>query len=120
MIGPVHTVTNTWEPDRNVLASKQNKVRTDIISKYDYAVNATRQRTSIATSGTAFPATPSWLWGYDSLGQVTTVGTTTTTTLYDAQSRRIAVTTQFKFPDKLKETFLPSSDSRQFIGTDKL
>ena len=56
MTGPVYTVTNTWEPGRNVLASKQNKVGADIISKYDYVVNAHGQRTSVATSGTEFMA----------------------------------------------------------------
>ncbi len=69
--GPVHTVTNTWEPTRNVLASKQNKAGTAVISQYDYTVNAIGQRTGVNTSGTAFPALPSWLWGYDSLGQLT-------------------------------------------------
>jgi RHS repeat-associated protein len=33
-------------------------------------VNAIGQRTGVATSGTAFPAVPSWAWSYDSLGQV--------------------------------------------------
>ncbi|MEO8616078.1 MAG: RHS repeat-associated core domain-containing protein [Luteolibacter sp.] len=68
---PVHTTTNIYEPDRDVLDTKQNKVGTDVISSYDYSVNAIGQRTGVNTSGTAFPATPSWLWGYDSLGQVT-------------------------------------------------
>jgi RHS repeat-associated protein len=68
--GPIHTVTNTYEPDRDLLDIKQNKVGTSIISSYDYAVNAIGQRTGVATSGTAFPAVPSWAWSYDSLGQV--------------------------------------------------
>ena len=68
--GPIHDVNNTWEPNRNVLASKQNKVGTTVISQYDYTVNAIGQRTNLATSGSAFPNVPSWLWGYDSLGQV--------------------------------------------------
>jgi RHS repeat-associated protein len=68
--GPIHTVTNTWEPNRDVLDVKQNKVGTSVISSYDYAVNAIGQRTGVATSGTAFPAVPSWAWSYDALGQV--------------------------------------------------
>ncbi len=55
---------------RDVLASKQNKVGTDVISQYDNSVNAIGQRTGINTRGTAFPALPSWLWSYDGLGQV--------------------------------------------------
>jgi RHS repeat-associated protein len=49
---------------------KQNKVGTSVISSYDYAVNAIGQRTGVTTSGTAFPAVPSWAWSYDALGQV--------------------------------------------------
>jgi RHS repeat-associated protein len=68
--GPIHTVANTWEPNRDVLDIKQNKVGTSVISSYDYAVNAIGQRTGVTTSGTAFPAVPSWAWSYDTLGQV--------------------------------------------------
>ena len=85
---PIHTATNTWEATRNVLASKQNKVGTDVISQYDYSVNAIGQRTALATSGTAFPALPSWLWAYDSLGQVisadSSLDTSDRTYQYDA------------------------------------
>ena len=69
--GPIHTVTNVWETNREVLDVKQNKVGDDDISKFDYAVNTIGQRTGVSTSGTAFPATLSWDWGYDSLGQLT-------------------------------------------------
>jgi RHS repeat-associated protein len=68
--GPIHSITNTYEPDRDLLDIKQNKVGTSTISSYDYAVNAIGQRTGVATSGTAFLAVPSWAWSYDSLGQV--------------------------------------------------
>ena len=54
-----------------ILASKQNRVGTSVISQYDYTVNVIGQRTAVATRGTAFPATPSWLWGYDAIGQLT-------------------------------------------------
>jgi RHS repeat-associated protein len=67
--GPIHTVINQWEPTRDVLDTKTNKLAITVISKYDYAVNAIGQRTGVA-SGTAFPAVPSWLWSYDALGQV--------------------------------------------------
>jgi RHS repeat-associated protein len=90
--GPVHTVTNTYEPTRNVLDIKENKAGTTSISKYDYLVNAIGQRTNVSTSGTAFPATPSWSWGYDSLGQVisadSSVNTSDRTYQYDAIGNR--------------------------------
>jgi RHS repeat-associated protein len=77
--GAVHTTTNVWEPTRNVLASKQNKIGTNVVSQYDYTVNSIGQRTAVASSGTAFPALPSWLWGYDSLGQVTSADSSVNT-----------------------------------------
>lgn len=42
-------------------------------------MNAIGQRTGVTTTGTAFPATPSWLWGYDSLGQVITADSSVNT-----------------------------------------
>jgi RHS repeat-associated protein len=85
--GPVHTVTNTWEPNRDVLATKQNKAGSNVISQYNYAVNAIGQRSGVTTSGSAFPAASSGAWGYDLLGQVIT---SDRAFQYDAQSRRIA------------------------------
>jgi RHS repeat-associated protein len=65
-----------------------------VISQYNYAVNAIGQRTAVTTSGSAFPAAPSWAWGYDLLGQVisadSSVNTSDRSYQYDAQSRRIA------------------------------
>ena len=49
--GPIHTVINEWEPTRDVLDTKTNKLAITVISKYDYAVNAIGQRTGVATSG---------------------------------------------------------------------
>jgi YD repeat-containing protein len=90
--GPVHTVTNTWELNRDVLDVKQNKVGTSVISRYDYAVYVIDQRTGVATSGTAFPAVPSWAWSYDSLGQViaadSTVATSDRSYQYDTIGNR--------------------------------
>jgi RHS repeat-associated protein len=90
--GPIHTVTNTWEPNRDVLDVKQNKVGTSVISSYDYAVNAIGQRTGVTTSGTAFPAAPSWAWSYDALGQViaadSTVATSDRSYQYDTIGNR--------------------------------
>jgi RHS repeat-associated protein len=71
---------------------KQNKVGTSVISSYDYAVNAIGQRTGVTTSGTAFPAVPSWAWSYDALGQViaadSSVATSDRSYQYDAIGNR--------------------------------
>ena len=92
VVGPIHTVTNIYEPTRDVLDAKQNKVGTTTISSYDYAVNAIGQRTGVTTSGTAFPAVPSWLWSYDALGQViaadSTVATSDRSYQYDTIGNR--------------------------------
>ena len=69
--GAIHTVTNLYEGDRDILDTKQNKVGSTVVSGYDHSVNAIGQRTAVATSGSAFPSLPTWQWGYDSLGQVT-------------------------------------------------
>lgn len=69
--GAVHTVTNVWETTRNVLDLKQNKVGTNVVSSYDYTVNAIGQRTNVSQDGTAFQAIRAISWGYDNLGQVT-------------------------------------------------
>ena len=102
----MHTVTNAWEPTRDVLDTKQNKVGTTIISKYDYAVNAIGQRTGVTTTGTAFPALPSWLWGYDTLGQVTSADSSVTTS--DRAYQYDAIGNRKKSADGLT---LPTSDN---------
>ena len=104
--GPTHTVTNTWEPNRDVLDTKENKVDSTVISNYDYAVNAIGQRTAVATSGTAFPALPSWAWGYDSLGQVVTADSNVSAS--DRAYQYDAIGNRKKSADSLT---LPSSDN---------
>jgi RHS repeat-associated protein len=68
--GPVHTVTNTYEPNRDVLTLKQNKVGETVISAYGYTVNSLDQRTNVSQTGTAFASSRNIAWGYDALGQV--------------------------------------------------
>jgi len=72
--GPVHTVTNTWEDHRDLLASKKNKVGTAVISEYDYTVNSMGQRTGVTTAYSLGEGVTSnagsTSWGYDGLGQV--------------------------------------------------
>lgn len=117
--GPVHTVTNTWEANRDVLDIKQNKVGTDIISKYDYFVNPIGQRTEVATSGTAFPATPSWLWGYDSLGQViaanSSVNTSDRAFEYDAIGNRKKSANSLTLP--ISDNYVANSLNQYTAGT---
>ena len=69
--GPAHTTTNTYEANRDILASKQNKAGAIIVSNYDYTVNEIGQRSGLSQSGSAFASTRSTAWAYDSLGQVT-------------------------------------------------
>ena len=66
------TAWNTYEPLRDVLATKMNRVSAGgaLISGYTYAVNSLGQRTSVQHSGSAF--TPAFnIYEYDGLGQVT-------------------------------------------------
>ena len=77
--GPAHTVENTYEPNRDVLDVKENKVGASVISRYDYSVNAIGQRTDLAQSGLAFVSARSTTWGYDALGQVTKADSTENT-----------------------------------------
>ncbi|MFC7339516.1 RHS repeat-associated core domain-containing protein [Haloferula chungangensis] len=78
---PVHTVNNTWFPDRDVLALKENKDNGLILVSsfdYDFSVNSTNysvndigQRTGVETAGSAFGVSPpTHLWGYNSRGEV--------------------------------------------------
>ena len=93
--GPVHTVDNVWEPDRDVLDFKENKVGTTTVSKYDYGVNELGQRMTVSQTGTAFSAARGITWGYDSLGQVISADSTETAHdrgyLYDSIGNRRGV-----------------------------
>ncbi|MEN9974137.1 MAG: hypothetical protein RLZZ282_143, partial [Verrucomicrobiota bacterium] len=40
-------MTNTWEPDRDVLDVKKNRVGSTVVSSYDYAVNSIGQRSAL-------------------------------------------------------------------------
>ena len=104
--GPSHDVTNAYEPNRDVLASKRNKLALTVISKYDYTVNAIGQRTGVNTSGTAFPAIPTWLWSYDNLGQVTSADSSVDTS--DRAFEYDAIGNRKKSADSLT---LPTSDN---------
>ena len=89
--GPAHTVTNTWEGDRDVLASKSNAKVSDssVISSIGYTVNDIGQRTNATRTGAA---TNSTAWDYDAFGQVKeandSVNTADRAYLYDAIGNR--------------------------------
>ncbi|MCX6857165.1 MAG: hypothetical protein NTV80_19930 [Verrucomicrobia bacterium] len=71
-VGPAHTGINTWEGEKEVLGVRTNALLTaGVVSANDYGVYPIGQRSSMATSGSAFTAAASWAWGYDALGQVT-------------------------------------------------
>ncbi len=65
-----HVVANVWEANRNVLVSKENKVGSTVVSKYEYSVNHLGQRTNVSQTGSAFAASRSIAWGYNSKGEV--------------------------------------------------
>ena len=85
-------MTNTWEPDRDVLDVKKNRVGSTVVSSYDYAVNSIGQRSALSQTGTAFASVRSIAWGYDSYGQLTSADSTVTgqdrAYQYDAMGNR--------------------------------
>ncbi len=65
------TVTYTYEPGRNAITSITNEVGSTTVSAYTYTNNAIGQRTARSQSGTAFAASASETFGYNSKGEVT-------------------------------------------------
>lgn len=63
--GPVHTVTNVLEPNRDVLDQKINQVGTTTVSSYDYGVNRIGQRTAVA-------GTSNYNYWYNGAGELVT------------------------------------------------
>jgi RHS repeat-associated protein len=95
--GPVHTVTNTYEPHRNILISIENKVGTSTVSKYDYTVNSLGQRTQRQQSGTAFTTTSVNIFTYNAKNEVTGINNATIPTYnrnfaYDDVGNRVSYT----------------------------
>ena len=97
--GPLHSVTNTWSPTRNVLLSKENETldsTPDLFSGYTYTVNEIGQRETVVTDGSAYSQTNrGWTWDYDALGQVISAENAADTTHhraydYDAIGNRLA------------------------------
>ena len=67
--GPAHTVTNTYETNRNVLTNKENKAGVNIRSNFAYTVNDLGQRDDISRSGTAFASANTETWNYNAVGE---------------------------------------------------
>jgi RHS repeat-associated protein len=81
LVGPKHSVTLTYEATRNALVTTENKVDTSTISAYSYSVNSLGQRGTVVTTGIAFDNVDrGWVWGYDSLGQLTNAANNTSDT----------------------------------------
>jgi RHS repeat-associated protein len=68
--GPAHTVTNTYETNRNVLTNKENKAGVNIRSNFAYTVNDLGQRDDISRSGTAFASANTETWNYNAKGEI--------------------------------------------------
>lgn len=69
--GPAHTVTNSWEPNRDVLDKKENKIGGTVFSSYDYTVNAIGQREGMVYDGTAHGGGDgAFAYGYNAHGEV--------------------------------------------------
>jgi RHS repeat-associated protein len=75
VVGPTHSVTNTYEQNRNVLSSKQNKITVGVnsngtVSQYDYTSNSIGQRVARGQSGIAFSQSSSDTFSYNTRGEV--------------------------------------------------
>ncbi|HEY8962525.1 MAG TPA: RHS repeat-associated core domain-containing protein [Luteolibacter sp.] len=103
---PSHTVTNTWEPNRDVLDTKANQTGTILISGFDYGVNALGQRTALEATGSAFASTRSTAWAYDTLGQLT--ASDSSVTGFDRAYRYDTIGNRRKSAESLT---LPASDT---------
>jgi RHS repeat-associated protein len=65
------SVNNTYETNRNLITSVENKYDTTTVSKYDYVDDAIGRRTSMAKSGTAFTQSDTISYGYNDRSEVT-------------------------------------------------
>jgi hypothetical protein len=72
VLGPVHTVANTYEAHRNVLTNKENSIiaTNAVISHFAYTTNNIGQRTTLTTSGSAFATAPVYAWDYNGRGEL--------------------------------------------------
>lgn len=78
---PAHTVTNTYEADRNVLTKKENKNGATDLATVNYTVNDIGQRTASTHSGTSNNGATTRAFGYNATGEA--VSTATDNTVFD-------------------------------------
>jgi RHS repeat-associated protein len=78
---PAHTVTNTYEADRNVLTKKENKNGATDLATVNYTVNDINQRTAATHSGTNNNGAATRAFGYNATGE--NVSTATDNTAFD-------------------------------------
>lgn len=76
------TVTKSYESNRDLVTSIENKYGTTTISKYDYTNDDLGRRTAMGKSGTAFTQADSIAYGYNDKSEVTSAVATNQTT-YD-------------------------------------
>jgi RHS repeat-associated protein len=74
------SVNNTYETNRNLITSVENKYSATTVSKYDYVNDAIGRRTSMAKSGTAFTQSDTISYGYNDRSEVTSATATNDTT----------------------------------------
>ena len=110
VVGPVHTVINTYEPNRDVVVTKQNRVTVgfeanSIASQYDYTVNALGQRVSRTQSGTAFDGN-GYAPGTDlPRGMTGIVGSATSTDTFSYNSRGELINSINNIHDNLARSY---------------
>ena len=68
--GPVHTVSNTYQPFGYGVLSKTNRVGDTVISKFGYTLNDLGQRTAMINTGTAFAQPSQYQYRYNEKGEV--------------------------------------------------
>ncbi len=73
------TAAKSYEANRDLIASVENKFGQTSVSKYDYVNDTIGRRTSMAKSGSAFSASDSIAYGYNSRSEVTSAAAQTET-----------------------------------------
>ena len=78
---PAHTVTNTYEANRNILTKKENKNGGTNLATVDYTSNGIGQRNTAAHGGSNNNGASSRTFGYNASGEV--ISTATNSTAFD-------------------------------------
>lgn len=70
------TATRSYETDRNLITTVENKVATTTVSRYGYTNDSVGRRTMIEKSGTAFTQADTVAYGYNDRSEVTSADAT--------------------------------------------